>query len=247
MTVTRAQALGTIAASTAAAWATPLRAQTAAPVIRMGTIIADSFAQPFYAIDGGFLDKAGINGQVQIFGGSGAISTALAGGAIDIGLIDGVAVANGLIHNVPFTVVGGSGLFVANQPTGFLCVDKTSTLKGPKDLAGQPVGVASLNSQTTISIQSMLLQNNADPNSVKFIELPFAQAPAALSRGTAAAAYIGEPILLSALAPPSKQFANCYAALGPQVLVSNLVTTTDWLAKNRDLAKRFVAAMRDAA
>lgn len=44
----------------------------------MGTILADSFAQPFYALDGGFLDRAGIAGQVTIFAGSGAISTAVA-------------------------------------------------------------------------------------------------------------------------------------------------------------------------
>jgi hypothetical protein len=63
---TRADALrlaGTAAAMTLVG--RPVRAQTTGPVIRMGTILADSFAQPSYAVDGGFLDRAGITGQVN--------------------------------------------------------------------------------------------------------------------------------------------------------------------------------------
>lgn len=246
MSVTRRRALGVLGAGTAALWATPLRAQTP-PAVRIGTIIADSFAQPFYALDGGFLDKAGVSAQVQVFPGSGAISTALAAGAIDVGLIDAVAVANAQIHGVPLVAIAGSGLFVAASPTGFLCVDKTAPYKDPKDLAGLNVSAASLNSQTTIAIQQWLVQNHADPGSVKFIELPFAQVPSALARGTVAAGYIGEPILLKALATTAKPFANPYASLGPQVLVSNWVTTRDWLAQNRETARRFVAATNATA
>src|ERR1700747_3587121 len=124
MTIGRRGAIGLLGAPGAAAWARPLRAQTAAQPVRMGTIIADSFAQPFYAVDGGFLEKAGIDGQITVFPGSGEVSTAVAGGAIDVGLCDVVAIANGVIHNVPFTTIAGSGLFVGSAPTGVLCVDK---------------------------------------------------------------------------------------------------------------------------
>jgi NitT/TauT family transport system substrate-binding protein len=247
MDIARGRAIGLLGAATAAAWAAPLRAQTTAPVVRMGTILADSFAQPFYALDAGFLERAGINGQVTVFGGSGAISTAVASGAIDLGLCDAVVIANGIIHGVPFATIAGSGLFRGTEPTGFLCVDKTSTLKDPKELNGKSISVPSLGSLTTLAIQEWLVQNQADPNSVKFIELPFAQVAAALSRGTVAAGYIGEPVLLSALATTARTFGNPYAALGPQVLVSNWVTTHEWLAKNHDLARRFVGAMTDAA
>jgi len=245
--IARSRAIGIVAAATATAWSQPLRAQPAAPVVRMGTILADSFAQPFYALDGGFLDRAGIAGQVTIFPGSGAIATAVAAGAIDVGLCDAVAVANGLIHNVPFAAIAGSGLFRATEPTGFLCVDKSSTFKEPKELDGKSISVPSLGSLTTLAIQEWLLQNQADPNAVKFIELPFPQVAAALGRGTVAAGYIGEPVLLTALATTTKTFSNPYAALGPQVLICNWVTTHDWVAKNHDVARRFVAAMTDTA
>jgi NitT/TauT family transport system substrate-binding protein len=223
------------------------RAQTAPAVVRMGTILADSFAQPFYAIDGGFLDRAGITGQVSVFPGSGAISTAVAAGAIDIGLCDAIVIANGLIHNVPFATIAGSGLFKGTEPTGVLCVERASTLKEPRELNGASISVPSLGSLTTLAVQQWLLANRADPASVKFIELPFVQVAAALGRGTVSAGYIGEPVLLSSLGTTTRAFGNPYAALGPQVLVSNWVTTRDWLAKNRDVAKRFVGAMYETA
>jgi NitT/TauT family transport system substrate-binding protein len=247
MKMVRGRAIGLLGAAAAASRPRPLGAQTPAPVVRMGTILADSFAQPFYAVDGGFLDRAGINGQVTVFPGSGAISTAVAAGAIDVGLCDAVVIANGLIHNVPFATIAGSGLFRATEPSGFLCVDKSSALKDPKELNGKSISVPSLTSLTTIAIQEWLLQNQTDPNSVKFIEIPFPQVAAALGRGTVAAGYIGEPVLLSALATTTRTFSNPYASLGPQVLVCNWLTTRDWVAKNHDLAKRFVGAMTETA
>ncbi|HEV8021034.1 MAG TPA: ABC transporter substrate-binding protein [Candidatus Lustribacter sp.] len=227
--------------------ARPARAQTAAPVIRMGTILADSFAQPFFAVDGGFLERAGINGQVTVFPGSGAISTAVAAGAIDIGLCDAIVIANGLIHNVPFATIAGSGLFTGADPTGLLCVDKASTLKDPRDLSGKSIAVPSLGSLTTLAIEQWLLQNKADPAGVKYIELPFVQVAPALAHGTVDAGYIGEPVLASTLGTATRSFGNPYAALGPQVLICNWVTTRDWLARNRDLARRFVTAMSETA
>jgi NitT/TauT family transport system substrate-binding protein len=225
----------------------PARAQTAAPVIRMGTILADSFAQPFYAVDAGFLDRAGISGQVTVFPGSGAISTAVAAGAIDIGLCDAIVIANGLVHNIPFATIAGSGLFKATEPTGLLCVDDASPIKDAKDLSGKSISAPSLGSLTTLAVQEWLVQNHADPNASKFLELPFAQVAPALSRGTVSAGYIGEPVLSSVLGVTARSIGNPYAALGPQVLICNWVTTHDWLDANRDLAKRFVAAMSATA
>jgi ABC-type nitrate/sulfonate/bicarbonate transport system substrate-binding protein len=243
----RAQVLrlaGTAAAMTLAR--RPAWAQTA-PVVRMGTILADSFAQPFYAVDGGFLDRAGISGQVTVFPGSGAIASAVAAGAIDVGLCDAIVIANGLVRNVPFASIAGSGLFKDTEPTGLLCVDNASAIKDAKDLNGKSISAPSLGSLTTLAVQEWLLQNHADPNGSRFIELPFAQVAPALGRATVSAGYIGEPVLSSVLGVTARSIGNPYAALGPQVLICNWVTTRDWLSANHDLAKRFVAAMSATA
>jgi NitT/TauT family transport system substrate-binding protein len=152
-----------------------------------------------------------------------------------------------VIRNLPFVTIAGSGMFTAAVPTGLLCVDASSPLKVPKELEGKQISVPSLNSMTTLAIQAWLAQNKADPNSVRFIELPFPEVTAALNRGTVAAGYIGEPLLESALKTTARRFGNPYAVFGRQVLVSNWVTTRDWLTKNHELAKRFVTTMYDVA
>lgn len=246
-TITRGFALGLLAAG--AACATPLRAgaQSTAPALRLGSNISDAFAEPWYAIDGGFLSKAGIDATLQIFAGSGATATALAAGAIDLAVIDGIAVANAISHGVPLVGLTASGLFRVDDPTSVLCVAKSSALTAPRDLAGKLISVPSLQSLTTVSVQAWLKRNGVDPDSVHFIEIPFGGVDAALAHGTVACGYIGEPLLGEALAGDARQFAVPYVVFGPVSVVDMWVARRDWVEQNRDVAKRFVSVMYDVA
>jgi NitT/TauT family transport system substrate-binding protein len=71
--------------------------------------------------------------------------------------------------------------------------------------------------------------------------------PGALSRGVLAAATLSEPIMSDALAADAKVFAKPYDAIAKQFYISDWFTTRDWLAKNPDVAKRFVGAIYDTA
>jgi NitT/TauT family transport system substrate-binding protein len=246
-TITRGGALSLLAAS--AALATPLRAgaQSAGPSVRLGSNISDAFAEPWYGVDAGFLQKAGIDATLQIFAGSGATATALAAGAIDLAVIDSIAVANAISHGVPLVGLTASGMFRVDLPTSVLCVAKSSAIKVPRDLVGQLVSVPSLQSLTTVSVQAWLKGNGVDPKAVRFIEMPFAEVNAALAHGTVACGYIGEPLLNQALATDSRQFAVPYVVFGPVSVVDMWVARRDWVEQNRDLARRFVATMYEVA
>ncbi len=245
--ITRGGALSVLAAS--AALATPLRgsAQTAAQPLRLGSNISDAFAEPWYGVDAGFLQKAGIDATLQIFPGSGATATALVAGAIDLAVIDAISVANAISHGVPLVALTASGMFRVDLPSSVLCVAKTSPLKTPHDLAGQLISVPSLNSLTTVSIQAWLKRGGVDPNAAKFIEIPFGGVDAALAHGTVACGYIGEPLLSQALASDARQFAVPYIVFGPVSVINMWVARRDWVEQNRDLAKHFVSVMYDIA
>ena len=242
-TMARGRALGVLGATAAATVARPARAQSAGPVLRLGTNISDAFAEPWYALDAGYLDRAGISATPQTFAGSGATATALAAGAIDLAVIDAISVANAQSHGVDLVAIAPSGLFRVSNPSSVLCVDKTSPLTSPRDLAGKLVSVPSLQSLTTVSIQAWLQRNKVDPDAVKFIEIPFGAVAAALAHGTVACGYIGEPLLGEALAANAKQFAVPYVVFGNVSAINLWVTTRAWLDQNRDLARRFCAAM----
>jgi NitT/TauT family transport system substrate-binding protein len=238
--ITRGRALGILAAS--AALATPLRgsAQSASPAVRLGSNISDAFAEPWYAVDAGYLQRAGIDATLQIFAGSGATATALVAGAIDLAVIDAISVANAISHGVPLVGLTASGMFRVDQPSSVLCVAKSSSIKAPRDLAGQLVSVPSLQSLTTVSVQAWLKRSGVDPNAVRFIEIPFGGVDAALAHGTVACGYIGEPLLSQALAGDARQFAVPYVVFGPVSVIDMWVARRDWVEQNRELAKRFV-------
>ena len=109
------------------------------------------------------------------------------------------------------------------------------------------MSVVSLVSLMSSGVKSWLTQNGADINKIKFVEMPFPQMPGALSRGVLTAATLSEPIMSDATSTDAKFFAKPYDAIAKQFNISDWFTTRDWLAKNGDVAKKFVGAIYEAA
>jgi NitT/TauT family transport system substrate-binding protein len=246
MHVSRSRALGLIAAG-AAALPRPAWSQSAPVKVRIGSVPADTYAEGFYALDLGLFDKAGLSVEIVPFTNGAAMAAAAAGGSIDIGVGDAIELANGVSRGLPFVLIAGGGLYSSSAPTTTLCIAKSSTIARAADLEGQNVGVVSIVSLMSSAVKSWLTQNGADVTKVHFVEMPFPQMPPALARGTLAAACLSEPIMSEATAADAKVFAKVYDAVAKQFLISDWFTTRDWLAKNLDVAKRFVGAIYDAA
>ena len=245
-TISRSRVLGLMAAG-AAVLPRPAWAQSPPVKLRIGSVAADTYAGGFYALDLGLFDKAGLSVEITPFANGAAMAAAAAGGSIDIGVGDATELANGVSRGLPFVLIAGGGLYSSTAPTTTLCVAKASTIARAAELEGQTVAVVSLVSLMSSAVKSWLTQNGADIAKIKFVEMPFPQMPAALSRGTLAAATLSEPIMSDATSTDAKIFAKPYDAIAKQFLISDWFTTRDWLAKNADVAKRFVGAIYDAA
>jgi NitT/TauT family transport system substrate-binding protein len=244
--LSRSRALGVIAAG--AAMLPRMAAAQSAPVpLRVGSVAADTYAGGYYALDLGLFDKAGLSVEITPFANGAAMAAAAAGGSIDVGIGDATELANGISRGIPFVLIAGGGVYASAAPTTTLCVAKTSTFAKASDLEGQTVGVVSLVSLMSAGVKSWLTQNGADITKIKFVEMPFPQMPGALSRGALQAATLSEPIMSDALAADAKIFGKPYDAIAKQFYISDWFTTRDWLAKNPDIAKRFVGAIYDAA
>jgi NitT/TauT family transport system substrate-binding protein len=244
--VSRAHALGVLAAG-AAAIPHIVGAQPAPLKLRVGSVPADTFAGGYYALELGLFDKAGLSVEITPFTNGAAMAAAAAGGSIDIGVGDATELANGIARGLPFVLIAGGGVYATAAPTTTLCVAKTSTIAKPSELEGQNVAVVSLVSLMSSGVKSWLTQNGADISKVHFVEMPFPQMPGALARGALAAATLSEPIMSDATATDAKVFGKPYDAIAKTFNISDWFTTRDWLAKNPDAAKRFVAAIYDAA
>ena len=233
---------------TAALAALPLRAGAQArPVIRVGVESgAETFSEPLYGVDAGIFARAGLDVQPSVFPAAGPIAAALAGGALDLGATDVILLANAVNRGVPLIAVAASGLFRTQEPTSGVCVPRGSAVRSAKALEGTSIAVGTLVSLTSVAIRMWLTRNGADPAKVQFVEMKFAEMPAALARGNVAAAYITEP-LLTRHADDLTLIATPYGTIAETFPISVIVASRSWLGQNADAAKRFAAALYETA
>src|SRR5215469_11623920 len=102
----------------------PAGAQTPGPQIRVGSGLADTTAEAYYAADQGFFARAGLNVQVTPYPSSGQVMTGVAGNALDIAVSNTGLVADAIRHGAPFVVIAGGGMYSSKSPNGALCVAK---------------------------------------------------------------------------------------------------------------------------
>ena len=235
-----------LAVAAAAALPSPLRAQTALPVIRYGGSTNDTAAEPYYAQTLGIFQRAGLNVEITTLTNGAAIAQAIAGGALDAGGTNTIGLATAIAHNVPFGLVCGGGIYSTDAPTTVLCVAKNAPYKTGKDLDGKTVGVPSLKDLTYAAAAGWIDQNGGTLANVKFVEIAFPEAGAALERGTVAAAMIAEPSLSVALRGPARIFGKAFDAIAKQFMITATFATTDWIRKNPELVRRLSAAIYES-
>ncbi len=222
----------------------PAIAQNAPPPIRFGGTTNDTAAEPYYAQELGYFKRAGLNVEITTLSNGAAIAQAIAGGALDVGGTNLVGLGTAIAHNIPFALVAGGGIYSTDAPTTVLCVAKNAPYKIAKDLNGKTVSVPSLKDLTYAAAAGWLDQNGADVASIKFIEIPFPEASAALDRGTIAAGMIAEPSLSAGLrANTVRIFGKAFDAVAKQFMITATFATNDWVHKNADTARKLAQAI----
>lgn len=220
----------------------PAKAQS--ETIKMGALIADTFGEAYYGVDMGFFRGAGLNAQVETFTNGSTIMQAVASGGMDVGISNIVQIASGIARGLPFQVIAPAALYTTAHPYTKLCLAKTSLLANAKDLNGKTIAVSTLNDFNQLGAQAWLKQNGADPASVRFVELAFAEMGPALQRGIVDAAVITEPSLTVALRSGAvRPFADIYSVIAPEFANIAWFTTRGWATKNPELLKRLTSAI----
>ncbi len=243
----RFSSLASILALAALMIPAPAQTQTA-PVLHVAATANDTFAEAYYAQDMGFFKKEGLNVDLQTFANGASVSTAVAGGAADVGISNPVGLAGAFSHGAPFVLIAGGGMYSSKAPTTVLCVAKDSPLKNAKDFEGKTIAVSGLKDLTQLGAVAWLAQNGADTSKMQFVEIPFAEMGPALQRGTVAGAVISEPSLTSAKDKGLvRVFAPVFTAIAPQFLIGAWFSTKPFAQAHPDLIKKFQDAIYDAA
>jgi NitT/TauT family transport system substrate-binding protein len=213
--------------------------------LRVGSVAVDSFAQAYYARDMGFFDKAGLDVEIVSFTNGSGSATAIAAGAIDIGISTVTAMANATIHGIPLSYFAAGALF-DGKPTTALIVGKTSPITGPKDFIGKTVAVAGLKDGTHLPLVAWLMKNGIDPTTVSVIELPFSSMVPAIARGTIAGAVCSEPAI-TAGADDARVLTMVHEAVAATFMTGGWFSSQTWLKTNALAARRFANVIYETA
>lgn len=243
MVLSRSRALTAIAA----ALAVPRLARADTPTLHLGAVPTDSYAEPYYGLDGGYFTKADLDVQITGFASGGQITAAVAGHALDAGLADPIQVGAGFEHGVPFGYFAGGDEYSTDAPSTQLCVAKNGSVKSPADLAGKTLGVFGLRSMPQFATLEWLANNGVDASHVNFVEIPPAAMVPAIARGTVAAGLVPEPHLSEAPISGVVAFAKVYDAVAPHFYINSWFASRDWIASNREVAHRFAQALYSTA
>ncbi len=225
----------------------PVRAQTLVR-LQVATTPNDSGAEVYYAKDMGFFKKAGLDVEIATLNNGGIISAGVAAGTFDIAQAAVSSIASAHERGVNFVIIAPAALWVMERPTSALVVAKNSPLANAKDFAGKTIAVNGLRNVTQVGPQAWIEQGGGNLASVKFLELPFAEMPAAVAAGRVDAAQISEPALDAAVkAGGMKAIAAPYDAIAKRFLLAGWFSTAAWARQHPDLVRKFAAVMLETA
>lgn len=234
----------------AASLAVAAAAQPVAPpsTIRVATLPIDSGGLVYYAQDMGFYKKAGLDAEVSTVNNGNEMASAGVAGTYDFISLSITAAALAHERGLPFVMVAPGVVWTSRLKTSGLIVAHDSPIRTAKDLNGKTIGLNALANIPGIGTEAWIDQNGGDSASVKFIELPFSTMAPALTTHRIDAAFISEPYLDDDVkAGTVRVIGFPYNSVGSAFLVAGWFTTRSYAQAHPDVARRFAAAMIEAA
>lgn len=193
----------------------------------------------------GFFKDEGINLTIKTTtGGAAAVPGVVSGDfQFAFGNVVSLMVATDQGLGLKFVTNGDSTTGKAKD-FGAVVVPSDSPIKSAKDLVGKTVGVNNLKNIGDTTMRNAIEKDGGDPKNVKFVEVAFPDAPAALAKKQVDAALVLEPFLSQVLKEGGRVVSWNYVEMSPKLDIAGYFTTDKFIAANKDLTKSFTAAMK---
>jgi NitT/TauT family transport system substrate-binding protein len=215
--------------------------------VRLAATPIDSLAPVLYAMRTGLFEKAGLKIELTMMSSGNVVSAAVVGGAIDIGLSSLVAIIQGHLRGIAFTVIAPGGMWIDSDTAGVV-VAGSSRIRTARDFNGKTIGTNSLQSLDTVAMDAWVDQNGGDSKTIHFFELPALAAAAALAQGRVDGAILGTPAYAAARADgKARTVGRIYDAVARQFLLGVWFTMSGYVQANRSAAERFSKVVAEAS
>lgn len=214
--------------------------------IRFLTVHSEQGATAVFADRAGFFKQAGLDVDVELLANGASVLAAVVGGTTPFGVSNPVSLAVAHQRGAPLVAFAPTAYYTSRAPSSLLLVAPHSPIRSGKDLDGKTIAVNGLRNTPQFATQAWIEKTGGDPKSVNFVEMPYAEMPAALNGGRVDAAFCAEPTLSKARAT-TRVLADTYAAIAPQFLTGVYITTLAYAKANASLVARMAEALRRTA
>lgn len=214
--------------------------------IRVAYIPFEASAQLFYAQEAGFWSKAGLHVELQPNPFGAAIAAAVSSDAVDVGYATIMTIAAAHAKKIPFTVIAAANAFDVSQPAGGMLMASSKDVRKGVDLDNKTIGTPGLNTLGEYGVRAWVDAGGGDSATLRFVEMPFPEMPAALANGRIDAAFVPEPFLTAAKKLGVHTVAVEMDAVANSFLVAGWFTTTAWANAHQRAVALFAQSMRDA-
>jgi NitT/TauT family transport system substrate-binding protein len=213
--------------------------------LKVGVIPIADVAPLYVGIEQGFFKAEGLTIQPKLAEGGAAIVPAVIAGDDQIGFSNATSLVIAASKKLPVQVISQGVLAGKGRDDAYdgLFVKRGGPISEPKDLAGKTISVNNLNNVGPLTISTALEKRGVDPKTVKFLEVPFPDAVAALKAGRVDAIWVVEPFRSQAVGAGYEMLMNPFEEAAPNLTVATYFASKEYIAKNPKVVARFVRAM----
>jgi NitT/TauT family transport system substrate-binding protein len=213
--------------------------------VTVGVLPIANAAPMYLGMQKGFFKEEGLELKPAMAQSGNELVTALLSGDSQFAFLGYVPVIVARSKGLPIKVVANAdtGAETREDEWQVIMSPKGSDVREPEDLAGQTVAVNALKGVAEVGLKAALEKEGVDPESVKLLEVPFPEMPAAMEAGRVDAMWAPEPFLTTVLEQGAQEVLAPYITLGKLFPNGTYATTEQFLGKSSDVAERFARAM----
>ena len=213
--------------------------------VQVGTLPIANAAPMYIGMEKGFFLEEGLGIEPQMAQSGNELITGLVGGDNHFVFLGYTTVIIARSRNLPVQAVvnADNAASTPEDEWQYVMSKKGSSVREPKDLAGKTVGINALKGVAEVGLKAALEKNGVDPASVKLLEVPFPESPAALDRGRVDAVWAPEPFLTQILEAGGNEVLAPILELGKEFVNGTYATSEQYIAEDGDVVERFARAM----
>lgn len=223
-------------------------AASAADKVRAGILKMSALTDLWVAREAGIFAKNGLDVELVEFRNGNEAIAAHRGGSVDFVLtIPGTAMT-AVERGFDLVLLTQNETAKAEGPdAGSILVLADSPYQKLADLAGKRVAVSALHSQMTVATQLAFARAGVDPARMQFLELPLPTMGDALkSKQIDAAAHLDPWVTQLRTTGVARNLSWLYVESVPRQPIGAWYATSGYIAKNRDIAMRYVKSIQEA-